>query len=410
MQLQGSGFSTNTGGTGNIVRIGPYFCDPVPLHCTVNQIACKTRPALEGRSAPPSPLHRRSTMQRAWQRTLSLMFPNTRLVCAGQWNDWEGWTEHLPVSVEVDGQTSVCKATPGNDCRFRYHYGWYHTPRIYSLQPRSVEEGSIVEVKGRFHRTPFDFDELRAPSMEIPLASVKIANRAAEAQRAENEPFGQSGTRCALFNQEIEEPYGVVEGNNEVTGFRCQVNGPREAGRYNLSVALLGTQMKDDWNMNMGEAHVHKHNYQADHEGVSFMLQHVATVASVTPTQSGLQGGARLTISGTGFTNDKSLVQVSVGGVPCHVQLATMSVIECVLAPRAGGFQQGERQDEHQRLAQQRALQRFQHYGGGTLARRVARELHILAGPALGPRSSNAVHGLFPRASVWQLFLLACSR
>ena len=31
-----------------MVKIGQYFCDPIPLHCTVNQIACKTRPALEG--------------------------------------------------------------------------------------------------------------------------------------------------------------------------------------------------------------------------------------------------------------------------------------------------------------------------------------------------------------------------
>ena len=48
-KFQGSGFSTNTGGSGNIVMIGgKYFCDPIPLHCTVVQIACKTRPALEG--------------------------------------------------------------------------------------------------------------------------------------------------------------------------------------------------------------------------------------------------------------------------------------------------------------------------------------------------------------------------
>jgi len=45
---QGSGFSTNTGGTGNIIRMGKYFCDPIPLHCTVTQIACKTRTALQG--------------------------------------------------------------------------------------------------------------------------------------------------------------------------------------------------------------------------------------------------------------------------------------------------------------------------------------------------------------------------
>ena len=48
---QGTGFSTNTGGTGNIIRIGKYICDPIPLHCTVTHIACKTRTALEGQFA-----------------------------------------------------------------------------------------------------------------------------------------------------------------------------------------------------------------------------------------------------------------------------------------------------------------------------------------------------------------------
>lgn len=34
----------HTGGSGNIVKIGPYFCDPIPLHCTEHQVACKTHP------------------------------------------------------------------------------------------------------------------------------------------------------------------------------------------------------------------------------------------------------------------------------------------------------------------------------------------------------------------------------
>ena len=263
-------------------------------------------------------------------------------VSAGKYSTWAGWTDYLPVSVEVDGQTSECL---GNECKFSYHSGWYHTPRIYSLSPIAVGEGSILRVQGRFHKTPFEFEELRAPSMEIPLASVKIANRAAEAQRAENEPFGKSGTRCALFDQDIEEPYGVVERNwQEVEEFKCQVNGPREAGRYNLSVALLGTTMMHDSSMNMGEADLAADTYQADHEGVSYMLQHVATVKKITPTSSGLQGGARLTISGNGFTTDKSLVQVLVGGDPCHVQIATISAIECVLARRGPGLRQGQLQ------------------------------------------------------------------
>ena len=98
-------------------------------------------------------------------------------------------------------------------------------------------------VDGRFHPTPFDFEELRAPSREIPLASVKVANRASEKQRPENEPFGKSGTRCGLFDPAIEEPFGVTLSTSRdhniypVTQFKCQVNGPREAGRYNLSGA-----------------------------------------------------------------------------------------------------------------------------------------------------------------------------
>jgi len=44
--------------------------------------------------------------------------------------------------------------------------------------------------------------------------------------------------------------------------------------------------------------------------------------------------GTRLTISGNGFTKEKSHTQVFVGGDPCHVQIATMTHIECVLTPR----------------------------------------------------------------------------
>jgi len=35
---------------------------------------------------------------------------------------------------------------------------------------QAVEEGTIVAVNGRFHSRPFEFEEMRAPHMEIPLA------------------------------------------------------------------------------------------------------------------------------------------------------------------------------------------------------------------------------------------------
>jgi len=181
--------------------------------------------------------------------------------------------------------------------------------------------------------------------------SVKIANRAAEKQRPQNEPFGQSGTRCALFNQDIEEPFGVGDVYNsgqEIRDFNCQVNGPREAGRYNLSVALLGSEMMNDWNMNMGESHVSSAAYLTDHLGISYMLHHVATVTSVFPSRAGMQGGTRLTIQGNGFSNDKANVQVRVGGERCAVAMASMTRIECVLVRRGSAhntsFAAGEAQ------------------------------------------------------------------
>lgn len=51
--------------------------------------------------------------------------------------------------------------------------------------------------------------------------------------------------RCGLFDPDTEEPYGITYTDNEyeVTQFLCEVNGPREGQRYNLSVALLGDAM-----------------------------------------------------------------------------------------------------------------------------------------------------------------------
>ena len=81
---------------------------------------------------------------------------------------WSGYTHDLPVSVEVDGQTSECRGA----CTFQYTNGWYHTPRIYSLSPAVVEEGTLVTVDGRFHSKPFEFEELRDKGMVVFIDSV----------------------------------------------------------------------------------------------------------------------------------------------------------------------------------------------------------------------------------------------
>ncbi len=187
---------------------------------------------------------------------------------------------------------------------------------------------------GRFYSGPFAVNQLQSPTLEVPLASVKVANRDVEGQRPENEPFGQSGTRCGLFNPSTEEPYGVFgDGGDLVSKFVCLISGPREAGRYNLSVALLGRAMMPDSQMNMGESRVENSLHISDHHGRSFMMQHLGLIKDYWPRASGLLGGALLTIVGDSFTNNVSALTVEIAGTPCKVLISTLERIICEIAP-----------------------------------------------------------------------------
>ena len=183
--IRGSGFSTNTNSESNSIYIGSrYRCDPIPLHSTVNQLICKTQSATDG------------------------FYPTYDTLRTGQQN----------VTVVVDGaQTSICKpVSAGKTCSFEYRTDWFFTPRIESISPLAVSAGAMLTVTGRFHYAPFAADQTQAPRLEVPLASVKVANRDAAQQQPSNEPFGRSGTRCSLFDAVTEAPYPLVLSGSQV--------------------------------------------------------------------------------------------------------------------------------------------------------------------------------------------------
>ncbi len=188
MVIRGSGFSSNTNKLSNQIFIGPnYGCDMIPLHSTVNQIVCKTRPAID----------------------------------INDYQQFEGLRSGVqPVTVIVDGtQISTCSpSAPGKTCSFEFMSLWYHTPRIESLSPRAVSTGTMITITGFFHSAPFAFNEIRAPRLEVPLVSVKVANPSVAQQKPENEPFGKSGTRCMLFDPTTEQPYPTVQSGDTLTG------------------------------------------------------------------------------------------------------------------------------------------------------------------------------------------------
>lgn len=55
------------------------------------------------------------------------------------------------------------------------------------------------------------------------------------------------------------------------------------------------------------------------------------------PTSGAVGGGTLLMITGRGFTNDTSLLTVTVAGQPCTVRLATPTSIECTTSATTGG-------------------------------------------------------------------------
>jgi len=65
------------------------------------------------------------------------------------------------------------------------------------------------------------------------------------------------------------------------------------------------------------------------------MLQHVPTIKSISPSSSGMLGGAKLTISGDGFTLDKSGAEVVVSGIKCEVEVVSLTKIICSLGAAA---------------------------------------------------------------------------
>eukprot|EP00293_Proteomonas_sulcata_P013598 CAMPEP_0184309484 /NCGR_PEP_ID=MMETSP1049-20130417/17628_1 /TAXON_ID=77928 /ORGANISM="Proteomonas sulcata, Strain CCMP704" /LENGTH=200 /DNA_ID=CAMNT_0026622367 /DNA_START=37 /DNA_END=636 /DNA_ORIENTATION=- len=163
IHIHGSGFADNQG-TVNVVSIGSILCDPILLHCTPARIACKTRSAEYGM------FHDSSTSSR-------LTLEETEY----------GWSKQLPVRVSVGVETSTCESTDNHGCTFKYDDSTVYTPRLRTLYPVNVCMGTMITLTGQWYENPFHYNELRAPHREVPLASVKIANRDPEQQQPQNE-------------------------------------------------------------------------------------------------------------------------------------------------------------------------------------------------------------------------------
>uniref|UniRef100_UPI0037E8D1AF fibrocystin-L-like n=1 Tax=Semicossyphus pulcher TaxID=241346 RepID=UPI0037E8D1AF len=134
----------------------------------------------------------------------------------------------------------------------------------------------------------------------------------------------------------------TVIGQRELT-----ITGSNLGGQDNESVVLVGGKecVTVEWtNTNIKcllpvlppgshkvDVKVGNNGYPQTSNGVKTSIEYVLEIHSVSPQFGSLQGGTRLTISGSGFSNNTSDNKVSVGAAECEVKAASKNELQCVM-------------------------------------------------------------------------------
>ncbi|XP_039677098.1 fibrocystin-L-like [Perca fluviatilis] len=81
----------------------------------------------------------------------------------------------------------------------------------------------------------------------------------------------------------------------------------------------------------MVDVQVGNNGYPQTSNGVNATIEYILEVYSISPLLGSLMGGTRLTVSGSGFSNNTSDNKVSFGGVQCEVMAASENELQCVM-------------------------------------------------------------------------------
>ncbi|XP_038580507.1 PKHD1 like 1, tandem duplicate 1 [Micropterus salmoides] len=79
------------------------------------------------------------------------------------------------------------------------------------------------------------------------------------------------------------------------------------------------------------DVHVGNSGYPQTSNGVNVSIEYILEIHSIYPLFGSLMGGTRLTVSGSGFSNNTSDNKVSIGGTECEVKAASENELQCVV-------------------------------------------------------------------------------
>ena len=179
----------------------------------------------------------------------------------------------LAVVVKVNGVESSCDSSVG--CLFTYSTS--KTPKVDSVTPSTiVGTENIIRIYGS-----------GLPSRKSDL-DVKIGN-----------------TSCAVMSSSL---YSAS----------CRV-GSVVAGKHDVKILVAGQGLA------IFEA------------GASAMMESLAVVSSITPTEGSIMGGTELSIKGSGFDPAAGQTTVKIGANFCTVVRVTSSVVICTTSAHGPG-------------------------------------------------------------------------
>ncbi|XP_076610974.1 PKHD1 like 1, tandem duplicate 1 [Chaetodon auriga] len=78
------------------------------------------------------------------------------------------------------------------------------------------------------------------------------------------------------------------------------------------------------------DVQVGNNGYPQTSNGVNATIEYILEIYSITPLFSSFFGGTRLTVTGSGFSNDTSDNKVLIGGAECEVKAASKHELQCV--------------------------------------------------------------------------------
>lgn len=198
---------------------------------------------------------------------------------------------NLPINVISNGQTQSLTNEQG--C---FSYLNSYTPVIYSLFPASAVAGSYINFLG-VHRITNLGDGNRNMGDVI---SMNIGN-----------------ALCGRFDI----VQGPISANSQDT-ISCHQALVQEGGKYQV-VEYLTPGYSTPY------AKLRRSSFLQE----NFHFAVLPAVYSFTPN-SGAPAGQQLTINGSGFSTNSSVISVTVDGNPCDISSSTASTINCNLRPK----------------------------------------------------------------------------